>query len=627
MATINKTVTEINASLDFADELRQLKNPEQISKAAELFYSPEMFGVTVSDPTTSSNMVNAIAAAKSDNKALILGAGDYFIDPDQVSFADGEVLKIFGVGKEQTFIKSTGSGNSLFDISGNANIDFEGVCFSHNGFEVAIANGITTDETKPAKLTIKHCKIDVSGCSYSDGIKHNGYKSSVEIHDNEFVGNLLAPNDLEAFNLQALLALPDNGFDLSDKTRVSITFNKFIGGAFGYANFGSDHPVNPLFVNNNVFDSQVVRAIHLYHGVDWHLNNNTVKNCKCKGWLNRNNAGGAVWLDGYHPLSIDDPTSFSCYGNIVQDCKGVGVFAEEVQGAINGFNILNTTEFEPEDYYTSSEGVEFRGGVGVLITAGVRTISLDNLRCQNNVHDVMVDRTLGVDPTIRVTGVKINNPHFFNSKKESVVVRNRCDTFKILGGSIIGSGTETQGVYSAIKIDKDAGEADGPKRVQVNDVDFTDEISTVNAKHCIENSIPALNLMCMGNTFICSDEWIYSPVSTVANITGNRCYGNRGFEIQGGGKFYFNNEGYRTEYNDKIVVNGSLEYFHNLAQAMTNGRVVASIVNSGTDPVAVQIVNTLSTKITLRCVSLIDGSLDNIDREVVLNLSVSKSLV
>lgn len=35
MATINKTVAEINQSLDFADELRQLKNPEQINQGID----------------------------------------------------------------------------------------------------------------------------------------------------------------------------------------------------------------------------------------------------------------------------------------------------------------------------------------------------------------------------------------------------------------------------------------------------------------------------------------------------------------------------------------------------------------------------------------------------------------
>jgi len=554
-------------------------------------------------------------------KAEIAIIGEFYsILPDILSLSDGENLKITGLDRENSGIKAYGAGDNMITLAETSMLSMSNLSLNASEFDCGLIRGSATGSGFVG-VSADGCYFDCSGSATKHGIFLSGNLKNVVITNNIFQGSLTPSRVGALYQLQRLLSVPDDGTDSDDTNLIVVKYNTFKNGATQFSTFGTAQAISPLHVVGNTFLDAECRSMHLYHSEESLISKNLIKGCKGRRpTIADNNIGGAVWLDLYSPL-VDGSRNSSIYSdNIVKKCNGVGIFVEEFSGTLSGWSVLETGIFLDGFIYDNSNGFATTGGFGFVVTGGSKRFTLA-CRADGNVTGVVIDRSLGIAPTLQIGVVTILGSHIDENKEHGVLIRNQVRMFQMIGGTCLGNGKSSSGNYDAIHITRDS--LDSITSFEVKDVVFDDESTTVASRHCINKTYAGGYGDIQSNRLNSLSEWVNSGGTFVGQIENNNCIGSRGFLLSGSERWYRNNRGYKTEeYANLLVTNGFAEYTHTLSASADMAFV--AVKDSSTTPVIIAS-NVLSSKVSVRLYDS-GGSLLNVDKNVSIKVMTSKSL-
>jgi hypothetical protein len=552
----------------------------------------------VSSGTTAekaAQMLIALEYCRDNNLVLDMTGVETFLAPDSFTLADNQNISIYASSAVRPKIKATGNGTALITAVDKTNIKLIGIELNSNGFDCGGVLATALTDGKPVTCHIERSKIDVSSGN-ENGVRLLGHKDRVDVLYNDFVGNENPSLTGWFYQLQTLLTIPDHDSPLKDDTPITIRGNRFVGGAMQYSTFGTDSPASPLIIDGNTFINAAVRAMHIYHGEDAFVTNNTIIGCKgLRPTQALETIGGAVFLDLYSPLVDQSRDGCVFSNNIIKRCFGVGIIMEEVTGTLSGWTITDTGFFPNNYTYVGNEGFETRGGHAFVLTGGNRRVQI-NIRADGN-HGpaIVVDHTLGVSTKPPITVLEFNS-NVDENFQEGYLIRNSVKVVKFTGGTCIGNGRAAANTHDAIRIERD-GSSNTVAKCFMDGVVFDDEVVPVNHRHCLGKSYPGMYLNAKNNVLNSLSQWINTGGTVTGIISNNFCEGARGFTTAGD-PILLDNEGWKTEEAVNITTSAALtEYTHTMAASLS--KATATPRNQSV-PINV-VCNVLSSKLQIRC--------------------------
>ncbi len=498
--------------------------------------------------------------ASAIQKALNL-KGDVFIPPGRYDIASPLIVyentKFHGTGKGvATLVFPVGfDGNSAIQLvpdTSNIDVNIEISDLSIISEAAGIGKLIyMADLGTAANIKIVDCILDNSSSSRGDVISFYTITSNIEVSNNIIYGN---PNPTitikDAAGDQHLISI--RIYDTAvDSYRVKIDGNILYGGATGFGFFGVSAGGNPpggVFFTNNVVKGQKFRGVD-YHGArEVVCTGNLFENVEAAA--SKNNDGGVIWLDVQGGMNA----SLICSNNIIKNCRGNGIYAEELFGSIISDNTITGLSKRIDDIYSvvwalSGEKHTYKsnGGNGIVLTGGCVsvTISDNNIKfCQGN--GIYIGRPLGVQSHYYISGPMITGNTILNNSENGIMLEEAITSVVSITSNNIqgnGAGDETNSFAGIMLRRQNSHSTIGMVMITGNAIGNGLYNNPNNQYYGIYKDFPGGGMLVSNNQIATKGGvWLYNESPTSLGFVSNYLFSGRGINTGSGtGPYLINN--------------------------------------------------------------------------------------
>lgn len=347
----------------------------------------------------------AIADANSNGGGIVfVPAGTYLVD----SITLKSKVTLLGEGRlrtilQKTSVSPTGAIGMLdMDITGS---DIEDVRIAR--LKVVSTEDVTTravwlnTDGFTIDVVIDECEFLMTGSDNAPVIQlgqanPQGARLHRVLIRNCFLQNHATP-DANAYGIYVAFDDMVNNNDSS----IRVENCQIVNGREGFTTNGTGTGPNVWFVNNFV-KGQSTKGATFYHSQNVRCVNNTFSEITSPA--EGGDDSGVIYLDTHSPT-----TNFRgglCAFNVVRDCNGNGIYAEDFVGGTIGFNhVINCDEHTT---YTAASGNSSDGGHGIVIAAGCHGTTVIGNRiqlCEGS--GIFVARDMAPDDTENISSLRI----------------------------------------------------------------------------------------------------------------------------------------------------------------------------------------------------------------------------